>query len=203
MAKMTLFGMNQYKSKDLGLFDLVELPEGIDRELVINNILIKGGEYEVLYADWDFLRFQLGVIAKKWAPTFEKWLEGFNATYNPLENYDRYEEYSDIEKTAGKSSSTDSSVGASSSNSQSDTSAFDGGMTPKDQMHESGSNNTNTSSNSDTESDRHLDHTAHLHGNIGVTTAAQMLEGHYAISSWNLVEHITDVFLREIIIPIL
>ena len=40
-------------------------------------------------------------------------------------------------------------------------------------------------------------HEAHLFGNIGVTTSQQMLESELNIATWNLYEHISDIFIDE------
>lgn len=45
-------------------------------------------------------------------------------------------------------------------------------------------------------------HTAHMYGNIGVTTSASMLREFYDIARWNLYEHINDVFISELLIPV-
>ena len=45
-------------------------------------------------------------------------------------------------------------------------------------------------------------HKAHMYGNIGVTTSASMLSEFYNISKWSLLEHICDVFISELLIPV-
>lgn len=40
-------------------------------------------------------------------------------------------------------------------------------------------------------------HDAHLYGNIGVTTSQQMLKDQLDIVTWNLYEHISDLFIEE------
>ena len=40
-------------------------------------------------------------------------------------------------------------------------------------------------------------HEAHLYGNIGVTTSVQMLKEQLDIVTWNLYEHISDIFIEE------
>lgn len=45
-------------------------------------------------------------------------------------------------------------------------------------------------------------HEAHLYGNIGVTTSQQMLESELNIATWNLYEHISDIFIDEFCILI-
>lgn len=45
-------------------------------------------------------------------------------------------------------------------------------------------------------------HTAHMYGNIGVTTSAAMLKEFYDISRWSLYDHMSDVFTSELLIPV-
>ena len=45
-------------------------------------------------------------------------------------------------------------------------------------------------------------HTAHLYGNIGVTTSQQMLQSELDVARWNLYEQIADLFCEEMCIMI-
>lgn len=56
-----------------------------------------------------------------------------------------------------------------------------------------GGSNTNDSGNSN----EIVKHEAHLYGNIGVTTSQQMLKDELDIVTWNLYEHISDIFIDE------
>lgn len=80
------------------LFKNLELPEGIDKDTLVGNILMNGGEFEVAYADPYFMQNLIGVWSKKWNRTFSKWIEALSIEYNPLENYDRMEEWEDDAK---------------------------------------------------------------------------------------------------------
>lgn len=42
-----------------------------------------------------------------------------------------------------------------------------------------------------------IQHEAHLYGNIGVTTSQQMLKDELDVVTWNLYEHIADIFIDE------
>lgn len=101
-AKMTLIGLTNYGYTDApygpgtDLWDLLNLPEGIDKETVVNNIIMRGGEFEVLYPDYNYMRAFIGVWSNKHYRTFQKWIEALSLEYNPLENYNRTEEYTDI-----------------------------------------------------------------------------------------------------------
>lgn len=101
-AKLTLIGLINYSQTELpygpgnGLFDLMDLPEGINKDDVINDLIMRGGEFELLYPDYNYMRQFIGVWSRKHYRTFERWVYDLSLDYNPLYNYDRHEEYTDI-----------------------------------------------------------------------------------------------------------
>ena len=92
MANMTLIGLYNY---DNTLFDNLTLPEGINKDIAVNEILMRSGEFEVLYSNLEFNKYQIGKWSEKHYRTFEKWIRALNIEYEPLENYDRMEEWTD------------------------------------------------------------------------------------------------------------
>lgn len=113
IAKMTILGLEtalNYRNESL--FDLMNLPEGIDKETVEDNIILEAGEFEVLYADPDFMKMSIGVWSRKHYRTFDKWIKAINIDYAPLENYDRFESWDDV----GSEASNLSKRGTSSDN---------------------------------------------------------------------------------------
>lgn len=212
-AKITLIGMYNY---DNTLFDLLSLPEDIDKQTLVDNILLRSGEFEVLYPDMDFLKYSIGAWSRKWQRTFDRWITALNIEYNPLENYDRQEDWTDnrdvsgtnSETTGGTSSST--TGGSTSSTTTNKISAYDAGnaLTTRDQTEVSGTDSsTSSGSTSLTESGSHsldddLTHSGRIHGNIGVTTSQQMLQAELDLGLWNIYEKITDLFLTEFVLPI-
>lgn len=114
-AKITLIGFYNYMdSVGDDLFGNLQVPTGIDKDELINNILMRGGEYETLYGDPYFMKNMIGVWSKKWQHTMQKWYEAINAQFDPVENYDRMEEWTD---TNSKVSSGQTSSCANSSES--------------------------------------------------------------------------------------
>lgn len=116
IAKMTILGLEtalNYRNESL--FDLMNLPEGIDKETVEDNIILEAGEFEVLYADPDFMKMSIGVWSRKHYRTFDKWIKALNIEYAPLENYDRVESWDDIgsevSNLSKQGTTTDSAVG--------------------------------------------------------------------------------------------
>lgn len=207
-AKITLIGFNNYmQSVGTDLFKDLSLPEGIDKENLVDNILLTGGEFESLYSDPFFLQGAIGVWAKKWYRTFSKWQEALNIEYNPLENYDRFEDWTDDGEQTSKSTSKSDSKGndTSSGSTTNSRSAYDAeGFSDHDKSESKTESDTSTETNAeaDGEQKNKSHHIGRLHGNIGVTTSQQMLQSELDIAEWNLIQHITDIFLSEFVIPI-
>ena len=107
-AKITLIGMSKWMSDhNDDLFANLSTPTGIDRSKLISTILMRGGEFEVLYGDADFIKFLIGVWSDKWQRTMEKWINALLIEYNPLENYDRKEDW--LETSENKTKRADGS----------------------------------------------------------------------------------------------
>lgn len=211
--KLTLLGLNKYMTDfEDDLFGGMILPAGIDKDILTNNILLRGADFEVMYADPYFMKDAITLWSKKWNRTFTKWVEALAIEYAPLENYDRFENYTDKTnrgvKTQGRrDNGNERSFDEYKSVTETEVSAFDSSNyqpsektteTPtgiiKDKFGEgtSGQETENVS----------FEHGGRTHGNIGVTTSQQMLEQELNVAEWNLYEHITDLFLSEFVIPI-
>jgi len=94
--KFTLSGFENFMNgDDSSLFAEVELPVGVNSDVVKAVILERYGEMETLYADPYKMKFATTLFFKKHSRTFEKWFNAVNMDYEPLYNYDRYEEWTD------------------------------------------------------------------------------------------------------------
>lgn len=102
--RLTMIGAYNYNPD---LFTNLDIPESLDRETVINNILLKCGESPLLYDNPDFIKLMIGTWSKKWKPSLERMITALDEKYNPLHNYDRYEKYDD-ERHNTDSNRTDS-----------------------------------------------------------------------------------------------
>lgn len=94
-AKITLIGIENYLNPDHSVFEQMQLPVGIDRQILIDTILMRCQEFELLYSDPDFLINAVNVWSRKNYRVFDKWEKALNIEYDPLYNYDRTEEYTD------------------------------------------------------------------------------------------------------------
>lgn len=103
IQKLTLIGMYNY---DDTLFDQISFPEGVDRDLFVNSLLLEKGEQPVLYASLTFNKSAFGVWSLKWYHSIERLLKAFTEEYNPLHNFDRNEDYSDTETRTNTNTET-------------------------------------------------------------------------------------------------
>lgn len=92
MAWMSAAGLWAY---DNTLFDDMAIPDGVDRDVLVFNILAETAELEILYPDYDWFKRILEQWSKKELPVWERLYATTKLEYNPIENYDRMEEWVD------------------------------------------------------------------------------------------------------------
>ena len=198
-AKVTLLAMNTFFTNAGGdLFQGLTLPEGLAKNTLTNNILLQGGEFEVLYSDPFFLQNAISIWADREADTFKRWVDALAIEYAPLENYDRHEDWTDTLDSDGTSRTTGTNDTSTSGTVTTDVSAYDStGYQPKEKVTTSETIDNDTSENNTSTLDNEGVHTGRIHGNIGVTTSQQMLESELDLGYWNIYSRITDMFLKE------
>lgn len=203
-AKLTLIGCNAF-FENIGddLFKGLTLPEGLAKKTLTDNILLQGGEFEVLYSDpWALQNF-ISVWADREAATFQRWVDALAIEYAPLENYDRHEDWTDTLDSDGTSRTTGTNDTSTSGTVTTDVSAYDSSSyQPKDKVTSSETIDNDTTENNTSTLDNEGVHTGRIHGNIGVTTSQQMLESELDLGYWNIYSRITDMFLKEFCIMI-
>ena len=194
-AKLTLIGMYQwFKLHNDDLFKNMTVPSGVDKAKLIDTILMNGAEFEMVYGDADFNQFLIGTWSNKWYRTMQKWSEALAIEYNPLENYDRMEDWTDAKKSSELNTASSTSSGTG--NNEDKKSAYDSSTYQpylKSDTSSTGSNESTGLSSGDEEGT----HTGRTHGNIGVTTSQQMLQAELDISKFNLYDEISNLFLTE------
>lgn len=256
-SRWTLIGMQMYEPS---LFDTLELPEGYDKQTFIDALLLEHGEKCALYTDPDFMKYSIGIWSRKWTLELSRIYEALTAEYNPIYNYDRFEEISDGEsrtyssvETGGRTSTDKPDYTATTNASNTESTSTSGEQTTNQerdretehkisadnssnyapewqektndgktkQENESsssltGSNNSTIRLNGTTqnvsESDnrttndtasRNNTHTAHVYGNVGVTTSTKMIDEIITQRiNKNLYDIATRMFANELLIPI-
>lgn len=111
-----------YNKRGESLFDNIKLPEGIDKVVLVNTIMLESSEREMMYSNGDFLKIAIQNWFCRKYPMIERFINAINLEYNPIENYRRVETWKD-KLNGGKTlnSSKEGSVTTTSSNSENTT----------------------------------------------------------------------------------
>lgn len=183
-AKVTLMGLMQW---DQTLFDDIVIPEEMDKDVLIGTIQLRCADYEVLYPDWDFFKMASDLFFKKHQLTFKRWWDATHAEYDPLYNYDRYEDLN--EKIKDSETSNNHAEGET----KTAVSAFD-----QAGFSDNGKVNDNSTSGGSLKRDHDRTNTNHIYGNIGVTTSTAMINEYLkAQAENNVYNNIADLFASE------
>ncbi len=216
---------------DRTVFDDMVLPDGVDKNLVVSNILLECEGMEILYPNPDLLKQAIKIWSLMELPVWTRLYETTQYEYDPIENYDRKEDWedtntgSDIETRNlqttdnripnltrksdtknGGSDVTENQVSAfnTSTYSNRDKATLTYGGTNTDTTTETGSDNR-TGSDTGTisrENSGGVKHTGRIHGNIGITTTQKMIQEERDISEFNLVKRIVIDFKKRFCIGV-
>ena len=219
-ATVSLLGLKRLNDGILG--ELV-VPDGVDVELVKDNLLAETAELEVIYPDAIFMQAMIGRWSAKELPIWERLYKTTLLEYNPIENYDRMEEWTEAEDTkknteadATGTSKTDTD-GTSTRESNTDgvindqkyVSAYNEvefTPTERDNNTQNEKNNseqkdvgtvsvkTSAENTTDETGNRNLLRKGRAHGNIGVTTSQQMIEAERKVALYNIIDVIINSF---------
>lgn len=200
-ASLSIIGLYEW---DDTIFNQLQIPTGVNADEVKENILLQCAELELLYPDWDFMYKAIKWWSKKELPTWNHIYEMAQLDYNPIENYDRIETELEMEDLNDKRTRTSESQSSSSGSSHNGTLNQVAGFNTDNLATQSGSTGDNTSQSSGEASMQDLDQgnstrknnrQSRIHGNIGVTTVAQMMAGELeTYPKINIVEYIVQAF---------
>lgn len=217
-ANLSMLGLYNW---DPTIFDTMQLPSGIDKSVLVGNLLAETAELEVLYSDPDFMKVLIGTWSRKQIDVWTKLYQTTVFDYNPIENYNRMEE--------GTTSGTDSTTHSGTDRRQHDitTGGEDSSTGSATQLHKiagydsvpSGEDNGLVLQSEDqtdsentveygrteghTESVTHGEkirqesggrHTLHAHGNIGVMSTQEMIEAERQVDLFNIYDTIIEDF---------
>jgi hypothetical protein len=217
---MSLLGL--YQNNDQ-LFNDFQIPEDLDKDILVQNLLCECAELEILYPQPYFMQTMIGLWSGKEKPVWDKLYKTTVLEYNPISNYDREETWTDNEYTTNDgtanisgNSESDSSVDAErertsdkTSNNEDSKSAYnETTFTPTDRnvgiaeenenIGESSTANSsiNTEQNTKTSDNgtRDSTHTGSIAGNTGFYTKQKMIEQERDIAKFNIYNYIIESF---------
>nr|DAM10505.1 MAG TPA: Portal protein, Proximal tail tube, phi29, mature virion, VIRUS.3A [Caudoviricetes sp.] len=218
MSLLTVEGLYNY---DNTLFDGFNVPEGLVKQIAIDAILMRTRELEILYPDFTYMKNRITIWSNKYQINWKKLYDTTVLEYNPIENYDRMEDWTDNDDETSTSArdntrNTTNSVKSTSTNKVMNSvnvtdqnTAFNAGLTDHAKQITDGDTTengtiTNTETGKDTENEsvnggrtgRHT-RTGRAHGNIGVTTSQQMIQSERDLVVFNLYDVIAESFIEN------
>lgn len=164
---LSIMGLYEY---DNNLFQGLQLPEGLDREAVINEILLQCAELEIVYPNIDIMKLAITTWSAANQYTWEKLYDTMVVEYNPIWNVDATVVID--RDTSGHGDATDAVKGFNS-----DTWA--------------------ESDKTDSDSWAVEDVTETRTGNIGVTTTQSMIEQERKVAEFNMISFIAQSFKQR------
>lgn len=206
---------------DENLFSNLVLPDEVDRELVIETIIEKYGMQALVRPDPAFMKKHIGIWSRRKLLTWKKLYNTLHLEYNPIDNTDKYEDYTDT-RTTSRTTAGINAINASGTDARTenettgttrnenvkhdvsaenasdyqadarDTTAADSNESRENSMSGTTSTKSTGTSNETEEYTDTFKHTLHTHGNIGVTTTQQMIEAERESVRYNLIEEIAS-----------
>jgi len=211
---------------DSTIFDLLVLPDGVDRDLTVATILERAGKTPLEHPDPNYMRYYINIWSMRRKGIWQKLLESTQFEYNPIHNYDRNEVITDTrEETIDRTQNRTTTGTVTDTGSTNVTGDATGNVTSKhdvsaenatDYQSDTRDTEDTTSHNTqetavqaqsdtqtgedttgkDTRSESYK-HTAYMYGNIGVTTTQQMIEAEREVVQFSVIEFIADDFKNE------
>lgn len=223
-ATISVMGLYNY---DNSLFANMELPNGVDKETLVYNLVLELAELEVIYPHFDVLKMSIGMWSKKELPVWEKLYATTQFEYDPISNYDRKEEWTEKETRDLKNSNNQtrnltvtSSFNATETNSGADTTtekvvgfnseaetlknknSIEHGLQTTGKNSGTGTDNGSVNnSGTDTGTVDNI-RKGRAYGNIGVTTTQQMIEQERETVKFNIIDYIIESFKNRFCILI-
>lgn len=192
MATLSLTGLYNYRAD---ILDNFELPAGVESKVLFPLLLADTSDLELLYPSPDVLKMLIGVWSRSMSYKWEHLYATTIAEYNPIENYDRKEDW-DVSARGTAAANTSQSNRGKTAPSGSDTelrevAGYDSGtMAQSERVTQTAGITTESESSGNgtsTENTTNAEHrTGRAHGNIGVTTTQQMLESERNISDFSI-----------------
>lgn len=206
MSLLTVEGLYNY---DNTLFDGFNVPKGLVKQIAIDAILLRTRELEILYPDFNYLKKRITIWSNKYQINWKKLYDTTVLEYNPIENYDRMENWTDTDDET-TSSARDNTIKSTSTNEimnsvniTDQNTAFNAGLADHAKQITDGVTTENGSINS-TEKENVNDgrtgthtKTGRAHGNIGVTTSQQMIQSERDLVVFNLYDVIAESFIEN------
>lgn len=149
----------------------ITVPDKVDKNILIPELLAQCAELEILYPDASFFRSAVEFWSRTCLYKWQKLADTMDLEYDPISNYDRNEEWTDNSEDNPGSVVTVAQQGYENS-----------GFVDASRSTASGKNTAKGT------------HKGRTWGNIGVTTSQQMLTQERSVANFNLYQIIIEDF---------
>lgn len=212
---LSIMGLYEY---DNSIFQGLQVPEGLNREAVINEILLQCAELEIMYPNIDIMKLAITTWSIANQYTWQKLYDTMVVDYNPIWNVDANvtetltgTENRDIERSGSGSNNRTVNLADNETINITDTEAVKGfnsdtwaeshknNKAGTDNIAHTGTDNIAIADSESVDDDltRSETRTQRRTGNIGVTTTQQMLEQERAIAEFNMISYIAQSFKQR------
>lgn len=195
MANLSIMGLYEW---DNTIFDLFQLPNGVDLETLKLNILSQLAELEILYPNPVIMKSLIGVWSKTCEYEWEKLVNTMNLEYNPIDNYDRTETRTLHSTGQGHSADGGKDTTSADGTVTDKVNAYNGNniqtMADKEQTVNNNSGEMNYGKTNDETFNKDDIETIHARGNIGTMSTQEMIARERNIANFNIYDIITDEF---------
>lgn len=175
MATLSLLGLYNY---DPTILDGLQVPDGVDRDSLISNLLLETAELEILYPEPDTMSMAIRAWSTKELPIWTKLQATTEFDYNPIWNVDGTEtEERDLtytDQTAGDSV---------------------GSVTGYNEDEFAPANRAESSSTGNRTDKGTITHTRG--GNIGVTSTQSLIQQEREVDLFSVQDHIINSFKQR------
>lgn len=214
-AWMSILGIYNY---DNTIWDLMVLPENVDKTLLTNKIMLDTSELEILYPNPSILKVAIQLWSQKNLWNWTELEKTLHYDYDPIENYNRTETWEEIENIDETSSRTLNSTENSSGDTTSErttsettqNASFNDGLKDVQKVDTTDNieeNVTQNATNEENENDnrnnkRNKNWSGNARGNIGVMTTQEMIEAQRDVLKFNIYDYITSSFIDSFCIEV-
>ena len=180
---------------DNTIFDDMYLPDGMDKDLLINNLLLECAELEVLLPDAGIMKKAIGFWSHAQATVWDKLYDTTQFEYNPIWNKDGiYHEVETHDLTATRNLANTDTGSVTNQRSAYNSSSF---QNQEKDIRDLAGTDTGTVKDSGT-----LTRDREEHGNIGVTTTQQMIKEEREVDQFNMYDYIVRSFKERFCIMV-
>ena len=218
-ANLSIMGAYLYNPD---LFEEMALPEAMvpDKQNIVDNLVAELAELELVHTNMDTFPALIGVWSKKQLPVWEELYKTLLYEYNPINNYDRKEQWKEKRKTVATGSSDSNSTSDSNVSGNVDNNSKDrvAGMNDPSSassvMADRAESEAKTKTSEDSKAhsighaeslntnDHENEHEVYTYGNVGVTTTQEMIQAQREVVLFNMTDVVITDFKKRFCLPI-